>query len=49
MKKRGMKKYFLNIDGDVPDEVFYEIIILYNLGVSLEELKYLLALKAEIF
>jgi hypothetical protein len=44
-----MKKLFLDADKEIPDDVIYEIIILHNLGVSMEDLKYLLALRMETF
>ena len=44
---KGMKKLFLDFDREIPDDVLYEIIILHNLGVGMEDLKYLLALRVE--
>jgi hypothetical protein len=45
-----MKKLLSDVDmGDMPDEVFYEIVILHNLGVSVEDLKYLLAIRLNQF
>jgi len=42
--KRGMKKNLLfNVDADLPEDVMNEIIILYNLGVGIDDLKYLVA------
>lgn len=36
----------LNLESfDIPEDIISEIVILYNLGVNIEELKYILNLK----
>jgi len=40
---------FFNVDADIPEDVLNEIIILYNLGVGIEDLKYLLNVRMDKF
>jgi hypothetical protein len=45
-----MKKTLLfNVDADIPEDILNEIIILYNLGVGIDDLKYLLDIRMDNF
>ena len=41
------KTLFFSVDADIPEDVLNEIIILYNLGVGIEDLKYLLNVRLD--
>ena len=40
-----MKRFSFSVFKEIPDDIINEIIILHSIGVSIEDLKYLLELR----